>query len=106
MVQPPRPRHKTPSSTFSNHLNEQEADRRFFADLERRIRTMDFEPTERELRIAWDCVELMRRDREDRDTNVFDILREHIDDFDRHIKLTRVILTLLYAEGIDLGRKK
>lgn len=105
MVQPPRPRHRTPSSTFTNPYD-QDADREYFADLDRRLRTLGFDPTDEELVLAHECVEILRLEKDERKTSVFDVLQGRIGDFDRQIKLTRVILTFCYSEGVQLGRKE
>ena len=97
----PRPRHPTPSSTYTNHYD-QATDRLFFANVENRAKTTGYRPTSLEIDLAERCVEIMRTPRHRRTDNVGAIAERHIEDPARQIQFMRYVISKLYEARVSM----
>ena len=101
---PVRPSYNTSSTTHTNHLKQNECDRVYFADIEARKRSLQFEPTTLEVQLADRCVKLMRQSHRQRDTSVYKMVIAEIDGEQRQMLVTRYVISRLYEAGVSLAR--
>ena len=101
---PVRPSYNTSSATHSNHLKQNEHDRVYFADVEARLRSLQFEPTPLEIKLADRCVALMRKPRQKRKTSVYKMVIAEVDGENRQMLVTRYVISRLYEAGIKIAR--
>jgi len=109
MGQPPRknrPRHPTSRTTYSNQLRQNECDKVYFSDVEARLRSLDFTPTEEEVKLADMCVILMRKPKVERDgVSVYKLVTAQVQGEGRQMVVMRYIVSRLYEAGIVFSRQ-
>jgi hypothetical protein len=101
-----RPRHQTPVSTYSNRIKEHSLDREHFADVESRLRSLGFTPTPDEVALGDECVEMMRKPKEERQTNVNSLVTSRVRGERRQILVLRYVISRLYEADVDFSRNR
>jgi len=101
-----RPRHPTSHTTYSNNLKQNECDKAYFSDVEARLRSLQFTPTDAEVKIADRCVKLMRKPKKKRDgMSVYKIVTAEVPGEGRQLLVMRYIVSRLYDAGINISKQ-